>query len=103
MTHRIYYRDSVIEWKEGDKAPPIGVQVIAQPDKQVGIKLVTSADYYIWKDGQWYAVDYAGLLIFMMQSGLVLFGEYIPDEEYYAIAKQAHEDGKAGWRHDERR
>ncbi len=113
MKYRVFYHDQSTFDGDGrvcpecrrsllDNPPPIGVQIVKQQDHSVGVEYVDGQDYYIWKTNRWFAVDFAGLMIYLMRSGLVLFGEYVTDDEYNAIAKLAHDD-KRGWSYRERR
>jgi len=94
MAYRVYYDDHK-EFdvpREGEKPPARGVQVIIQEDKSVGWAAVTSKDYYILRDGRWYAVDENGLYDYLLDTGLVLFGRMITQEEYDDVMRRAMAD-----------
>jgi hypothetical protein len=78
------------------------VQVIVQDEPEVGVELVTGADYYVWRDGRWHGLDIFGLFDFLLDTGLVLFGRTVSRKEYAAIYQQAKAD-KSGWLPGERR
>lgn len=96
---QIYYGDSaIINSKDCvvSDVPTLNVQVILQYDSKVGWYLQTRGDYYIYRqdDRLWQAVDFAGLLVYLIKSGWkrVLLGETIRSEDYATIFQQAIED-----------
>lgn len=87
---------------EGVGTPPArDVQVILQEDDK-GPYFQSGADYYVWWDERWLGVDLFGLFDYLMDSGLVLFGRTITNEEYQAIYQEAKVE-KRTWRPNERR
>lgn len=100
MTHKIYYSDGSVS--EADPPPPRDVQVIVQPHPDVGIELVTGADYYVKIDGVWVGVDIFGLFDYLLDSGKVLFGRMMSTKEYQALLNEAIKD-KELWLNRERR
>lgn len=88
---RIYYGDGTI-WEGEGKPPSRDVQVILQRDSQVGYYLETGKDFYVLRDGIWLGVDIFGLFDYLMDSGVVLFGRTINNDEYRDILKQAAQE-----------
>jgi hypothetical protein len=92
MDHsRIYYSDgSVFDRDDLSKAPAMDAQVIVQRDPDRGWITTHGADFYIWKEGRWWGCEQYGLYRFLMDTGLVLFGETIPHDKFdeiYQLAK----------------
>ena len=87
MTYRIYYADG--KTVDDDPSNARGVQAIVQGVGTVGAEITTGSDYYILKQGRWRAVDINGLFCFLLDSGIVMFGETITREEYYKIVNAA--------------
>lgn len=84
---RYFYPDGVTY--EGDNPPAMDIQVIVQQDKDRGWIMTHGADFYIWKDDRWWNCDLYGLFRFLMDTGLVLFGQTIPHSEFEVIYRQA--------------
>jgi hypothetical protein len=113
MRWRIYYGDgSTYDGEgiptfpstngDGASSPPSArdVQVIMQDHDYVGKELATGADYYIFDDKmqKWRGVDLFGLFDFLLDSGIILFGRTISNEEYQKILNGAiKEKEKNGW------
>ena len=91
---RIYYDD--LEPYSGPvfEAPGLGVLCIVELDRDHGRRLVTQGDYYVWRDGRWYGVDYPGLVDYLLQAGprKVLLGRLVERERFYRAVRQAEED-----------
>lgn len=101
MKPQIYYSDGCV--KSNEPLPARDVQVIVQPHPDVGIELVTGADYYIkLDDGTWRGVDIFGLFDYLIESGDVLFGRMMKTKEYQILLNQAVKD-KELWLRRERR
>lgn len=67
LAWRIYYDDgATFDSSQGtpQEAPGLGVQVIVQPDPDVGRVVLTRFDWYYYRFDleQWWASDYFGLL-----------------------------------------
>jgi len=91
---RIFYQDGPAE---PDCIPsPRGVQAIVQDHEEVGVQIVTSADYYVNEDGTWRGVDIFGLFDYLMDTGQVLFGRTISRDEYQQVIRWATE-AKEKW------
>lgn len=106
MTWRIYYGDgSSIDSGQPGRPRARDVQAIAQEDSRAGWHLQTGADYYILRGGRWIGVDIFGLFDYLLDSGLVLFGRTIGNEEYQAIYERAKAElgPKSSWHSWERR
>jgi hypothetical protein len=92
MDHsRIYYSDgSVFDNSDESGLPPaMDAQVIVQRDPDRGWITTHGADFYIWKGGRWWGCEIYGLFRFLMDTGLVLFGETIPHDKFDEIYQQA--------------
>ena len=90
---KIYYGDGSIY--EGTNPPARDVQVILQVDPRRGPYFQSGSDYYVWCEDHWLGVDIFGLFDYLIDSGLVLFGRTIRNEEYQDIYRQADIDKKA--------
>lgn len=90
MRYRIYYGDG--STSEDEVTSARDVQVILQIDPTRGPYFQTGSDYYIWRDNAWMGVDHFGLYDFLLDSGLVLFGRTIKNEEYQQIYQKAKGD-----------
>lgn len=84
----------------GDKARD--VQVILQHDPESGPYFQSSSDYYVWRDGRWWGVDIFGLYDFLLETGLVLFGRTVTNQEYREVYQRANVE-KHTWRPGERK
>lgn len=100
MKHRVY--------QSGIAPPRWGVQAVVYEHPDVGWAMCTNGDYYIERDGRWVAVDFAGLLDYIVNElGVVLVGRTISNDEFQAIYQQAKTDRdfarKSGYLPGERR
>ena len=73
-------------------APPLDVQVIAQADPDVGRLMVCRKDFYVFHDGEWYGVDWFGLLDHLMALGIVKAGRTRSNRDYDALYRAAVAD-----------
>lgn len=100
MNVKVFYSDrtSVVE-----PYPPRDVQVIVQPHPDVGVELVTGADYYVkLNNGCWRGVDIFGLFDYLLDSGVVLFGRMMPTKEYQALLNEAIKEKELWLKHERR-
>lgn len=74
------------------QAPAVNVQAIAQPDPKIGRFISTRSDFYLYRDGKWWPVDWFGLLDHLMDMGIVKAGRTIENESYDRIIQQALHD-----------
>ena len=80
---KVYYADGSsctnLDMESGAAVPSIGVIAIAVVSRSTGYHLSVGGDYYTWVDDcDWFSVDLAGLLIYLMQyqgNAFVLFGQ----------------------------
>ena len=93
MKYRIYYSDGRYSGPP-ELAPVRDVQVILQPDKDVGWYFQTGSDFYVWWGERWLGVDKFGLMDYLMEPGWkrVLIGRTINNDEYRRIYQEAKED-----------
>jgi hypothetical protein len=105
MKWQIYYSDgSTFNELDGlaEQAPAVGVQVIAQADKDLNFTAISGDDYYVWDDKgggfRWWGADHIGFILYMIQPGWrkVLFGEMIDGEKFTEIHRHASEDLQVG-------
>lgn len=108
----VYYnRETTFNNDDGDPidAPAWGIQVIAQTDDQVGRRLISQSDFYLFIDGKWVGVDFIGLIDHLANVlGIVKVGRMIDRQQYRAILEQAGIDQlglppKSGWLQNEPR
>lgn len=90
MKYRIYYGDNTET--EDEILGARDVQIILQVDPGRGPYFQSGSDYYVWREDHWRGVDIFGLFDYLMDSGLVLFGRTIKNEEYQAIYQKAKGD-----------
>jgi len=69
-----------------------GVQAIIQDHPQVGVEIVTGGDYFIRRDGHWFAVDINGLFDYLLDNPNVAFGRMLTGEEYSAVMTEVNDD-----------
>ena len=62
-----------------------GVQAIVQDHPQTVREIVTGGDYFIRRDGRWFAVDINGLFDYLLDCPDVAFGRMISGEEYSRV------------------
>lgn len=79
-----------------------GVMAIVQDHPQVGREIVTGGDYYIKRDGQWFATDINGLFDWLLDCPDVAFGRMVSSEDYNRIMTEVNTD-KQGWTARERK
>jgi hypothetical protein len=104
MAFKIFYDDRCeYDSESEDDMPGRGVQVIVQDHPDIGAEMVCGADYYVLdKNGRWRGVDIFGLFDYLLDSGVVVFGRMITEDQYSKICKEAM-DMKNGWRPKERK
>lgn len=81
-----YYQDGTASAEEGLVGEDSrGVQAIVQDHPQCGREIVTGGDYFIRRDGRWYAVDINGLFDYLLDRPDVAFGRMISGDEYSKV------------------
>ncbi|MCK5643664.1 MAG: hypothetical protein KAJ19_22885 [Gammaproteobacteria bacterium] len=104
MDWKIYYSDgSTFSDEDGDTldAPSQGVQVITMRDKDHGRHMTARYDFYVWEDfeapdraglqGEWFGIDSAGLLSYLLRVGFLRYSGYqkqVPYEDTWRDADQ---------------
>ncbi len=75
-----------------------GVQAIIQDDLEVGVEIVRSKDYFIWRYSQWQAVGWDALSDYLAHTDCahVLFGRQIPREDWFKLRDRVKDDTH-GW------
>lgn len=97
---KVFYSNGV---SESEPHPSRDVQIILQPHPDVGVELVSGADYYVKLDnGTWRGVDIFGLFDYLLESGDVLFGRMMNNKEYQKLLRDAIKE-KELWLSHERR
>lgn len=100
---RIYYDGGATYAGDPYAAPAFGVLVIVETDAEHGRRIIQNADYYCWRDGQWYEADFVGLIDYLAQPGpkKVVFGRLVANEAHQAAFDLAYSDPdfapKTGW------
>jgi hypothetical protein len=91
----IYYGDGTTYDGSPATAPTRDVQVIVMEDEGVAWITQSGSDFYCWRDGRWWGMDYVGYIDYMMSDGWkkVLFGRLILKQEFQAIFRRI----KAKW------
>lgn len=110
---KVHYGDgSSFSNRDGDPStsPGLNVQVIAQPNQEVGRELLCRKDYYWFESGSWYGGDISGLWQYLRiarvdftinifelfeqlkSSGLVKFGTTIPNDRFQEVYHLARDD-----------
>ena len=86
-----YYQDGTASAEDGLTGENSrGVQAIVQDHPQTGREIVTGGDYFIHRDGRWYAVDNNGLFDYLLDCPDVAFGRMISGEEYSRVMTQVN-------------
>lgn len=70
MAWKIFYDDKdPFSSEDGtpEEAPPFGVQVIVMSNKDHGRFIQARADYYVWRDHEFWGVDIGGLHDFLIE------------------------------------
>jgi hypothetical protein len=95
---RIYYGDGTVIYDTCpiEETPTSNVQVILWKCPVNNWLVITSYDYYVWKDVRWFGMDIFGLWDYLTQPGWkrVLFGRAIDNKKYDDTLKQALADRK---------
>ena len=94
---RIYYADGAMYSTEDGSpfdAPALGVQAIAQEDREVGRTLLSRHEFYWWTGSEWFGGDIFGLWDYLASPGpkRVAFGRSMTTPEYQAIMRKATDD-----------
>jgi hypothetical protein len=95
---RVYYTHDTFSNLDGTAydAPPIGVQVIAYRQPDIGTYILAKCDFYWWDiaRSQWFGGDQSGFYQYLFGKGprKVLFGATVTNAEYEACVKRALED-----------
>ena len=109
---RLYYGDgATYDLSDGpaDRSPPVDVQVIVQPDPDVGRILIAKHHNYWLDQGVWYGGNDFGLFDYLTRPGmkLVRFGRTIANDAFRALFERAANDPdfprKSGWHPWEKR
>ena len=94
---RIWY-DNRTTFSDQDGAPEMapgrGVICIVQDSERTGRVKLSGADYYIWKENQWFRADLFGLWDYLEGVGwkCVKFGRSIDRARYNEIMRAAESD-----------
>lgn len=99
---RIFYGDGSVFDDENGNPPARDVQVIIQADDVVGAYALSGHDYYVRQGTEWVGVDIFGLFDYLLDSGLVLFGRTITNDEYRKLLARA-EIERTAYKQGERR
>lgn len=89
---KIYYQDKVWpdDFPEGQPPPARGVQVVLQQNHNEQWIMQSASDYYLKKDdGRYRGADIFGLFDYLLETGLVLFGRTITNDEYKEVITRA--------------
>ena len=108
---KIFYGDeSTFDSSQGDPddAPPWDIQVIAEINNDIGRKLHSQADYYLFINGKWVGIDSIGLIDYLANVlGIVKVGRQIDRQKFREVLDRARNDPglpkKSGWLQDEYR
>lgn len=95
---RIYYRGGKIYEGPPELAPKKAVQIVLMESRYHVLELHDSADYFVWKDERWYPATADAMWFYLAGPGvkIVLFGEYIDDDEFNEIkVKAIHDKAKS--------
>lgn len=90
----IYYDDESTYYGPPEDAPGGGVQAIIKPDQDC-VWSATTGDFYCWRDGEWFGMDHAGLVDYLLTTRgwkQVLLGRILPRQQFQAILRRAIED-----------
>jgi hypothetical protein len=92
--YRIYYDDGKTYSGKPFDAPALGVVVIVEKDAEHGRRIVSGGDYFVYRDDRWFAVDFIGMLDYLIQPGAkrVLIGRMISNERWNQIYNAAEND-----------
>jgi hypothetical protein len=94
LNWRIYYDDR--EPFDGDafETPALGVLVIVEKDVEHGRRIVSGGDYYVFKEDRWFAVDFIGMVDYLIQPGpkRVLIGRMVSNERWNEVYSKAYND-----------
>lgn len=77
-----------------ETAPTRGIQIIVQPNPNVGWVTTHSSDYYMWRNNMWFGGDIFGLWDYLASDGWkkVLFGLTLTNEEFAEVFQRAKAD-----------
>lgn len=76
-----------------EEAPGFNVQVITQENEQSGRYNQCLDDYYIFRDGRWFGVDFVGFLDYVVNElGAVKLGRTLTNEKFQKILELAESD-----------
>jgi hypothetical protein len=105
VSWKIFYGDGTTLKGEGplpSGAEARDVQAIVQDHPEVGEEFVTGGDWFVWRDGLWWAVDNSGLWDYVLTTGLAMQGRMMKREEYQKLVREAMK-AKETWLPGERK
>lgn len=91
---RIYYDGGSTFDGDPYNAPGWGAVTIVERDADHGRRLVDGKDFFIWRDGRWWAVDQWGLMDYLADPGprKILIGRYVPNGRWTLLRQRAEAD-----------
>lgn len=94
MQFKVYYDNGATYTGDPFLAPALRVLVIVEENQEHGRKLVSGGDYYVWEKEHWYAVDYPGMIQYLVSPGprRVLLGIMVEGNLWNATMKEARND-----------
>lgn len=96
---RIYYGDgSSLDDSDGQPVGEYarGILAIVQGHNEIGWYILSGSDYYVLRGDRWWGVDIFGLFDWLMDSGLVVFGRTVTNEEFSRVLAAAKADQALG-------
>lgn len=117
LAWRVYYGDGFTFDSDSGSvadAPPLDVQAVVWVDPligdggEVGRRITSACDFYVYRDGEWYGSDLFGMIdqVLHHPGCLVKAGRYMHVKEWQAILLRAKDDPdfrpKSAWAANER-
>lgn len=88
--YRVYYSDG--STYEGPNPPAWDVQAILQRNEEGQWVIRSGGDFYTFRDGVWTEHDFIGLIDFLQDTGIVLFGRTVSNTKFADVMAQAMKD-----------
>ena len=92
--YRVYYTDGSTFDGDENNLPPEkhNVQIILERNEEEQLVTRSAGDFYILENGVWIEHDFLGLMTWLYNQGIVLFGALTSNDNFNKILQRALRD-----------